>query len=373
MKIADFKLERFFSQHEFKMPWLLCSSDCESFTLGELLAMEEGALEVLENLWLGYTETQGNPLLRAEVAKLYTTVTADEIIIFSGAEEAIFITMNVLLEKDDHLVVEFPAYQSLFEIARYTGAEVTLWLMREDAGWQPDMECLRTALNIRTKAIVINNPHNPTGFLMTREDLHDLVALARKSGSVIFSDEVYRLTEYDPARRLPAICDCYEKCLSLGVMSKAFGLAGLRIGWLVCKDRQLRDRILAFKDYTTICSSAPSALLSTLALRQSDSILERNLAIINGNMTLLRKFFDRHREIFRWVEPLAGPIAFPAFLPGGSCEKFCSDLAREKGVLLLPGTLYDHDDRHFRLGYGRKNMPQALEKLEEYIEAARYL
>ena len=220
----------------------------------------------------------------------------------------------------------------------------------------------------KTRAIVINNPHNPTGYHMSNERLMEMIDIARKHGCTIFSDEVYRNLEYG-ADRLPALCDCYENGVSLGVMSKSFGLAGLRIGWIACKDSALKRKIASFKDYTTICSSAPSEFLSLLALRHRDMILQRNLSIIRDNLSLLRTFFEKHHSLFRWVEPAAGPIAFPSLLNSGGTEDFCSRLLEQKGVLLLPGTCYSFDDRHFRIGFGRRNMPVALSKLDEFVNA----
>jgi aspartate/methionine/tyrosine aminotransferase len=371
MKISDFRLERFFSRHEFSTPYLLCSSDCETLSVGELLAMEDHADERLKSLSLGYTETQGHEALRAEVARLYRTMTPEDIIIFSGAEEGIFVVMNVLLDRGDHAIVQSPAYQSLYEVASSLGCGITYWPLREEHGWQPDIDLLSTSAHEKAKVIIINNPHNPTGFLMSHEELDRVIEIARKHDSIIFSDEVYRLLEYDVTHRLPAICDCYEKGISLGVMSKSFGLAGLRIGWIACKDREIQKKALAFKDYTTICNSAPAEFLAILALKHRDRIVGRNVSLIKRNCALLRSFLKDHGALFSWVEPKAGPIAFPRLNTGRGIEEFCGMLVKEMGVLLLPGTQYDFDDCHFRIGYGRENMPSALAKLEEFLRISR--
>jgi len=367
MKINDFKLERYFSAYEFTAPYLLCSSDCESFTVAEILALEEGAAGKLYDLRLGYTETMGDPGLRDEIAGLYQTVSSDDIIVFAGAAEGIFIAMNVLLEKGDHAVVQYPCYQSLFEVTEAIGCEVSRWPMREEKSWEPDISFLDRCINDRTRAIIINSPHNPTGYHMQQGMLMQIVEKARENNCILFSDEVYRDLEYNAARP-PAACDCYENGVSLGVMSKSLGLAGLRIGWIACRNRKLLKRMASFKDYTTICCSAPSELLSAIALRQRPVILQRNLSIIRANLSLLRSFFDRCSFLFSWVEPAAGPVAFPAFSGTGGVEAFCSELMQQKGVLLLPGTCYGYDDRHFRIGFGRRNMPEALSRLEEFID-----
>ncbi len=368
MKIKDFKLEEFFAKYEFKASYLLCASDCESFSVEELLSLEPKSEKILKNLRLGYTESQGNTDLREEISNLYINMNPENIIIFSGAEEGIFIFMNVCLNKGDHVVVQFPAYQSLFEVANSIGCEVTKWVMSESDNWELDLNFLNDNIRRNTKAIIINCPHNPTGYLMSNEKFNAIIEIAKKHNITIFSDEVYRLLEYDEDDRLPNMCDCYDKGISLGVISKAFGLAGLRIGWIATKDISLLKKLMSFKNYTTICNSAPSEFFSTLALRNKDVILERNLKIIKENMRILDAFFNKRMSQFNWVKPKAGCIAFPMIKFSENVEEFCSDLFIKKGVLLLPGTKYDFDNKHFRIGFGRKNMPRGLKLLEEYLE-----
>ena len=367
LKIPEFKLERFFAAHEFSAPYLLCSSDGESMSCGELMALEEGSEEKLGKLWLGYTETPGSPELRDAIAGLYTGIGREDIIVLTGAEEGIFLLFNALLEAGDHAIVQFPAYQSLYEIPRSTGCEVTRWPLEEKESWELPLDFLEKNLRKNTKAVVINTPHNPTGYLMPERTYRQLIALCRERGIHLFCDEVYRLLEYRPEARLPAMCDCYEKGISLGVMSKVFGLAGLRIGWIALRDRALRERIAALKDYTTICNSAPSEFFSIIALRHREHLLKRNLDIVTSNLRLLEQFFQEQSRHFSWVKPQAGPISFPSLREGKSAEAFCMDLLQKKGVLLLPGSLYDYDDSHFRLGFGRKNMPEALTMLSDYM------
>lgn len=367
MKINDFKLERFFAKYEFSAPYLLCSSDCQSFSAKELLDLGKNSEAELKKLWLGYTESQGNPILRKEISKLYKNINENEIIVFAGAEEGIFVFMNVLLEKGDHVIVQYPAYQSLYQVAKALGCEITKWMMSDKDGWELDIEFLKKSIKKNTRAIVINCPHNPTGYLMPKDKLKEIIDIARKQNIYIFSDEVYRFMEYNEHDRLPAACDLYGRGVSLGVMSKTFGLAGLRIGWIATKDKKLFKEIISFKDYTTICNSAPSEFFSILALKNKEKIVKRNLVIIKSNLALLDNFFKKYRNLFEWVKPKAGSIAFPKIKFNKNVEEFCIDLVNKKGVLLLPSTLYDFDDKHFRIGFGRKNMPIALKKLEEYI------
>lgn len=367
MRIPDFKLERYFADWEFKAPYLLCSSDLESMSIKELLAYEPGAAEEFHDLWLGYTESAGNPALRAGIADIYQQIEPSQTLVFSGAEEAIFIFMHAALEKGDHLIVHYPAYQSLFEIADAIGCEVTHWVAQEESGWNLDLDFLESSIRPNTRAIVINCPHNPTGYLMSHTDFERLIEIARQHNLLLFSDEVYRLLEYDEQNRLPAACNLYENVVSLGVMSKAYGLAGLRIGWIATQNREIFKQIASFKDYTTICNSAPSEFLATLALRHSKKILARNLGIIQENLQLLDRFFEQWQDYFQWQKPLAGPIAFPRLQKGVPVADFCRKLVEKKGVLLLPGTLYSENNNNFRIGFGRRNMPEALQRLEDFL------
>ena len=367
MKIPPFKLERFFAKYEFNVPYLLCASDCESLSVQELLHFEPDSIETFNNLWLGYTESQGSPELRQEITRLYQQIAPHQILVHAGAEEAIFIFMNVVLERGDHIIVHDPCYQSLREIAGSIGCEVTKWTAQEQDHWELDIDFLKQHIKNNTKAIVINCPHNPTGYLMSHEKFMQVIEIARENEILLFSDEVYRGLEYDPHDILPAACDLYEHAISLGVMSKTYGLAGLRIGWVATRDQSLYQKMASFKDYTSICNSAPSEFLATLALRYKEKIIQRNREIVINNLHHLNRFFFEYRHLFDWIAPKAGPIAFPRLNMDRDVEKFCLDLAKKKGVLLLPGNHYDFGNKHFRIGFGRKNMAEGLEKIEEYI------
>ena len=270
MKIAPFRIEQYYAVHEFTAPYMLSSSDAESVAIDDLLALEPDALERLLAQRLGYTESVGAPELRAAIAPIYETLSPDDVVVVAAAEEAIFVAYHALLEPGDHVVVETPCYESALQVARSAGAAVTEWRRSASDGWAHDLDALRSALRPDTKLVYINSPHNPTGMQMSREVLDGVVGLCAERGAWLFSDEVYRELEHDPADRLPAACDLYERALSLGSMSKTYGLPGLRLGWLACRDRDALQRIVDLKHYTTICSSAPSELLSALALRHRE-------------------------------------------------------------------------------------------------------
>ncbi len=368
MSLAPFKLERFFAPYEFKARYLLGSSDCQSLSIRELLAYDPAAAEQFQDHWLGYTEYTGSPELRAEIAKHYTQIDPDQVIVFAGAEEAVFVYMNAVLKRGDHVIVHVPGYQSLYSIAQANGCEVSLWLADESRGWSLDLDWLKDHLQSNTRAVIVNCPHNPTGYLMNAATQAALVDLLRERNILLFSDEVYRGLEHNPADRLPAACDLYENAVSLGVMSKAYGLAGLRIGWIATRDRAVFEQMATFKDYTSICNSAPSEFLSIVALRHRDQIVARNLDIISNNLRLLTAFFSAHDRLLECQFPTAGSIAFPRIKFEADIEQFCIDLVERQGVMLLPSTCFFYGNKHFRVGYGRVNMPEALAQFGDYLD-----
>ena len=366
MNLPPFKLERYFAKYEFNTKYLLCSSDCEAMSIADLLAFEPDAVQKFQEVWLGYTESQGSPTLRREISNLYETIPPENILVHTGAEEAIFLFMFAAFKKGDHVIVHSPGYQSLAEVALAAGCDVSPWQAREKNDWALDLDELRHLMRSNTKAIIINTPHNPTGYLMSRTDYDAVHKFVQEKNLLLFCDEVYRESEYDPADRLPAACDLGEHAVSLGVTSKTYGLAGLRIGWIATKNKKIYDSMASLKDYTTICNSAPSEFLAELAMRNRQKLAQRNLDIIKHNLTVVDDIFARHADLFSWIRPKAGSMGFPRLLKG-DVEDFCDDLVRNAGVLLLPGSMYDDSRNHFRVGLGRKNLPQAVEKLEEFL------
>jgi aspartate/methionine/tyrosine aminotransferase len=371
--LPPFELERFFAQHEFTVELNACASDVEAPSMAEVLEWASPRTrEAWETLRLGYTEAPGHPRLRQAIAGLYgDDVTADDVLVFAGAEEAIFAFASTELGPGDHAVVVWPSYQSLHEVARANGAEVTLLELRHDEGWALDPEALRRALRggrgRSTKAVVINTPHNPTGAHLDRATYDAVVGLCEDAGARLFGDEVYRWGEHDPADRLPAAVEVSATALSLGVMSKTFALPGLRIGWAASRDRALLDRLATFKDYTTICSSAPSELLAIAALEGLDALLTRTRSIVEPNLQHLDAFFARHADALEWVRPRGAPIGFPRVLAPGGVAHFAEHLLAEQGTLILPGRIYGHEGEHFRLGFGRRDLPEALERMERVL------
>jgi aspartate/methionine/tyrosine aminotransferase len=370
MRIADFALERYFARWEFAVEHVLCASDVQGYPMGELLALADGETRALwDGLTLGYTESTGHPLLRGEIAALYDGLEPEDVLVFSGAEEGIFCLVNVLLGPGDHAVVTWPGYQSLYEIARAAGADVTLHELREDAGWQLDLDLLRRQVTPATKLIVVNAPHNPTGMQPDRATFDGLVSIAEEVGAHLLMDEVYRYLEFDDGDRLPAGADATPRGVSLGVMSKSFAMAGLRVGWLATHDRDLLARCASFKDYTTICASAPSEILALIGLRARDQVLGRSRSIVATNLERLDAFFEAWSDRFSWVRPRAGSVGFPRLtVPGVAIDDWAAGLVEAEGVLLLPGSTFGYGGNHFRLGFGRTDLPVALERLEAYAD-----
>ena len=367
MKLTAFEIEQFYAEHEFTAPYMFGSSDCEALSLADLLAMEPSASEAFQHLWLGYTESQGDPELRQLVASLYHQIEAEGVVILSGAQEGILLFTLTVLNPGDHMIVQTPAYQSQYQNALDFGMQVSGWKLLEDADnhWSLDWETLPTLLRPNTRALLLTTPNNPTSYTFTPTELEQVVAFAREHDLYLFSDEVYRGLEHSGSVS-PSAVDRYDKAVGLGVMSKAYGLAGLRIGWLASQDHALIERIRDHKFYTTICNSAPSEFLAKVALRHGEALLERNKGIVQANIALLQPFFDKHADRFAWTPPTSGAISFPR-LREGSANALAESLIQACGVMMVPSTKFDWGDQHFRLGMGRRNLPEALSRVEAFL------
>jgi len=363
-----FLLEDYYEKYEFSVSHLLSQSDCESMPVDELLALEPEAEEGLKKLWLGYTEVKGCPRLRECIALLYQKCGPEQILVHAGAEEAIYGFMQSFLQPGDHMIYLSPAYQSLYEVAASAGCQVTPWPLRQGPnGWMLDMDELAGLLRPNTKLIVINTPHNPTGYCFSDAQLEYAADIARQRGIFVFCDQVYKGLEWD-GQPHSWMSDLYENAVSLGVMSKAYGLPGLRIGWIATRCRKAYDMMKKMKYYTTICCSAPSEYLAALALRHGEKLLERNVSIIQSNVAYAQGFFERHDTLFVNNVPASGPVAFHRLRNGMDAAAFCEDAIKKAGVLLLPGYVYETDKDYFRMGYGRRNFPECLNRLDAYLK-----
>lgn len=370
MKYAPFEIEHFFRQHEFSAPYGISSSDCEPLTLDELLTYASPQRrEQFEKLWLGYTEAQGHPELRAAIAALHSGIDAEHVI-EAVPEEGIFLTLNALLEAGDHVVAISPSFQSLWEIARAKGCEISFWRQRQTAaGWHFDINELEGLVRPDTKMLIVNFPHNPSGYLPDHADFERIVELARKRNIILFSDEIYRFSEHDPALRLPSACELYERAVALGGLSKCFGLPGLRVGWLITRDHSLAHEIQELKSYTTICGSGPSEILALIGLENWQTLTQRAVDIVQTNIAISREFFGRFDGLF-WAEyPRAGTITLVELRAELAVDEFAEAAVQQQGVTVLPASVMLFEGNFFRLGLGRRSLPHALEPLEQVISS----
>ena len=370
--LPDFKLETFFSRWEFTARYHMCASDMESISVRELLEMARGdELRLWDELRLGYTETFGAPALRTAIAETYDNIGDADVLTFAGAEEGIFAAMQVLLTPDDHAIVITPNYQAA-ETVPASLCEVDGVALDPDNNWELDVGRISAALRPNTKVISLNFPHNPTSKVIDRATFDAIVDLARERGIYVFSDEVYRLLERNDAIRLPQIADIYEKGLSLNVMSKAYGLPGLRIGWIATRDRDVLNAMERAKHYLSICNSGPSEVLALIALGARDRLLARNHELIAENLEHMNAFFADFPQLFDWQLPDGGCIAYPRYKGSDGVEQFCRTLVEEAGVLLLPASVYQSEltetptDR-FRIGYGRANTAEGLDTMRRHL------
>jgi aspartate/methionine/tyrosine aminotransferase len=369
----DFRLETFFSRWEFAAEHHLTASDAQTMTLRELLGLgsEQDRADFAE-LALGYTETWGTARLRTAVADTYTTCGPEDVLVFAGAEEAIYWAMQLLAGPGDHVVVTVPSYQALETVPRVSGAEVTGVLLEEAAGWRLDLDAVRHALRPSTRLVAVNFPNNPTGAVPDHGTWRALVELCEERGIRLLADEVYRGLELDRARTLAQAADLSPTAVSINVMSKSYGLPGLRVGWIACRDHALLEALERHKHYTSICNAGPSEFLATIALRAREQIHARNRSILTENLPQFDAFFARYDDLFDWARPDGGCVAFPRYRGPDGVETFCRELVETAGVLLLPAGVYASElastpaDR-FRIGLGRRDPAPALAAFDRFL------
>jgi aspartate/methionine/tyrosine aminotransferase len=371
--LPDFRLEQYFGRWEFVARHHLTASDAQTLTVGELLALGDPAdRERLDALPLGYVETWGGPELRAAIAGTYDTCEPGDVLAFAGAEEAIFWAMQLLVAPGDHVIVTVPNYQSMETLPLVAGVDVTGVPLDAADGWRLDLDAVRAALRPSTRLIAVNFPNNPTGAVPDQETWRALVALCDEHDVRLLSDEVYRGLEQDPATTLPQAADLSARAVSINVMSKSYGLPGLRVGWVACRDRAILELLERHKHYTSICNAGPSELLTVLALRHGEAIHARNRAIIAENLVRFDAFFAAHPDLFEWEHPQGGCVAYPRYLGSGPVGAFCQELVEAQGVLLLPAEIYRSalsavpEDR-FRIGVGRRDPQPGLDAFARFL------
>lgn len=372
--LPDFRLEVHFSRWEFVARHNLTASDAQTMTVSELLALgSDEDRAAFDDLALGYVPTWGSDRLRAAIAGTYATCGPEDVLAFAGAEEAMFWALQLLAEPGEHVVVTVPNYQALESVPRAAGVEVTGVLLDERDGWRLHLDEVEAALRPTTRVVAVNFPNNPTGAVPDAATFAALVELCEERGIRLFSDEVYRGLELDPARTLPQAADLSPTALSLNVLSKSYGLPGLRVGWLACRDHAVLERLERHKHYTSICNAGPSELLGAIALGAGAEVQARNRAIIAENLPQFDAFFARHAARFEWAPPQGGCVAFPRYLGSEGVEEMCRELLDRDSVFLLPASIYRSDlapvpEDRFRIGVGRRDPGPALEAFDAYLE-----
>jgi len=375
--LPDFRLEVYLGRWEFTARHHLTASDAESLTIGELLDLaSEQEREAFLAQKLMYTSTWGErPLLEA-IASTYEHVDADHVLTFVGAEEAIFWAMQELVGPGDHALVTVPCYQSMETILLRGGADVSPLHLRPEDDWRIDLDAVERLLRPSTRLVAVNFPNNPSGAVLDHDTFRRLAELCDERGIHLFSDEVFRGLERDPADMLPQAADISQNALSLNVMSKSYGLPGLRLGWLACRDRALLERLERLKHYTSICNPVPSELLATIALRNGERIRDRNRAIIRENVPVFAEFFARWEELFEWAPPEGGCVSFPLYRGAEGANAFCRAAVEQAGVVLLPAEIFHSElveipDDRFRIGVGRRDPQPGLEAFDDFLRSRR--
>jgi aspartate/methionine/tyrosine aminotransferase len=371
--LPDFRLEVYFSRWEFAAKHVLTASDAQSLSLSELLAL--GTAEdraAFERLGLGYAPTWGGDELRQAVANTYEHLEPEHILCYAGAEEALYWLMQEY-GPGDHVLLSVPNYQSMESVALATGAQVTGLVLDSDRNWTLDLDAVQRALRPSTRLVAVNFPNNPSGAIPDRATFLALANLCEARGIRLFCDEVHRGLELDATRRLPQAAELSPSAVSLNVMSKSYGLPGLRVGWLATRDRALLERLERRKHYTSICNSVPGEFLAALALKHGDAIQARNRAIIQKNLPLFDAFFAQWPDLFEWQPPQGGCICFPRYQGRDGVEAFCRELVEQEGVFLAPASLFRSElaatpaDR-FRVGVGRADPAPALAAFGRFLE-----
>ena len=358
MKIETFALERWMTAWETKTPFDIAESGIYPQTVRELLAFEppqerEKVLERLLDLRLGYSEAPGTIELRSALAATYRDTGPEEILVTTGAIEANFLLFNVLLEPGDHVVAVYPAYQQLYSVPRAIGCDVSLWRLRPETGFRYDLEELERLVTPRTRLIVINTPHNPTGAMLSAEDVARVDRLASSVGARVLSDEAYRWLEIPGGEPLaPPMRNFNGAGVSVGTLSKPFGLPGLRIGW-IAGPADLVAKCWAMRDYVSLSPGKLNDALAVLAIKHRDEIVLRTQAIVRRNLETARTWFAEHADVVSWTPPRGGLLALMRYALDMPSLELSNRLAQEYGVMLAPGSAFGVE-HHLRIGIGQQ-------------------
>ena len=369
-EFQPFEMERFMSKFEQEVDYNLSESGVHPMLLKELLADAPEYVEHLMDTELNYPYVNGTPELRENIAALYDGATSDHVLVTVGAIEANYIATRTLLSAGDEIVILLPNYMQIWGIAKNHGLQIRTFHLREDNGWAPDLEELNQAVTPATKLIAVCNPDNPTGYAFTDTEMDAIVAAAERSGAWILADEVYRGAERSTDEQTPSFFGRYDKVLAMGSMSKAYGLPGLRIGWVVGPPDTL-DEIWARHEYTTISATMLSNKLAAIALSPEvrPRIIQRTRDYIRKGYPVLQQWMNSHKETFSFTPPQAAAITFVRYHLDINSTDFTERLRKEKSVLIVPGDHFGMD-QFVRISFGLPHdyLTAALDRVHELIE-----
>jgi aspartate/methionine/tyrosine aminotransferase len=374
MKLERFELERWMTRWELEVDYDICESGILPLSLGELYGLiGGGAAATLERqvttMPQSYSEARGTIALRTALADTYKGATPDDILVTTGAIEANFLVFNTLLSPGDHVVAVSPAYQQLHSVPRAIGAEVDLWdVAGADGGFAYDVDRLEELLRSDTRLIVINTPHNPTGAILDSDQLDRVLDLARERDAWVLSDEAYRWLEHPGGARLvePAR-NRYEKAISVGTVSKPFGMPGLRTGWFAA-NADVVQQAWATRDYITLSPAKISDAVTCALIEHRDKVLPRNQAIMQENLEVARAWFAEHADVASWSEPKAALLAMLRYNVPLDSETLADRLAGEARVMLAPGSAFGLEG-HLRIGIGQRQdlFAEGLRRTGEFL------
>jgi aspartate/methionine/tyrosine aminotransferase len=371
MKIEPFALERWMTTYETVVDYDLAESGIQPLSVVELVTLTGEQQELARILAspLGYSEARGTEELRALIASLYRDTSPDEVLVTTGAIEANYLAFNVLLHPGDEIVAVYPAYQQLYSVPRAIGCETKLWRLRRENGFRYDLDELRRLVSSRTRMIVVNTPHNPTGSVLSQQELEQVYALATELGAWVLGDEAYRWLELPGRDPLAGpVRDLGPRGVSVGTVSKPFGLPGLRIGWLVAPE-YVASAAWHQRDYVTLSPGLLNDRLAQIALRHRDRLLERTRAISAGNLAFLEQWIREREGLIDWVAPRGGLLGLLRYDIDVPSNELANRLAEEASVMLAPGASFDQE-RHLRIGLGAdpERFREGMAKVAEFIE-----
>ena len=369
MYIEPFKVEIWMNEWETRCTYNLAETCVASITIEELLALSGGSADDLSGLLsmkLTYGDIEGSPRLRTAIANLYTNQCAENITVTHGTIAANMLVHKAIVEPDDHVLSIVPTYQQHYSIPKSIQADVTTLALREEDGFLPNLKALKASVKPNTKLIAFTNPNNPTGALIERPMLEDMVDIADSVGAYLLCDEVYRGTAQVGDGMSPSIVDLYSKGISTAGMSKVFSLAGLRVGWVIAP-QEVREQVLIHRDYDTISVGMINDHFAAIALEHADKVLARSHEITRGNLALLEAWIAKEPKV-SWVKPRAGTTAMLKFNIPVTAREFCIDLVTKTGVMLTPGDAFDMEG-YARIGFAndKQTLTEGLAALSEYL------